>query len=96
MVRLIKSETDVCRNESYSLTTSLAQQIIVSVVEHHTFGSDKELGESSFVVEEHRAGDFWVDVGGGPSVRLRTTFQEKKPGTPEKRPSNSPFRRSKS
>jgi hypothetical protein len=68
----------------------------VSAVEHHTFGSDKELGEYSFAVEEHRTGDFWVEIGGGASVRLRATYQEKKSGTPDgKRSSNSPFRRNK-
>lgn len=73
----------------------MTQQIIVSVFEHHTFGSDKELGEGTFTVEEHRTGDFWLDLGGGASVRLKVTYQEKKPGTPEKKMSNSPFRRSK-
>jgi hypothetical protein len=48
-----------------------------------------------FTVEEHRTGDFWLDLRGGASVRLKVTYQEKKPGTPEKKMSNSPFRRSK-
>jgi hypothetical protein len=67
----------------------------VSAVEHHTFGSDKELGEGSFVVEEHRTGDFWIEVGGGAKVRLKATYQEKKPGTPDKKALDSPFRRNK-
>ena len=83
------------RNESYSLTVPLSQQITISAVEHHTFGSDKEIGEATFAVEEHRAGDWWLDLAGGASVRLKVSYQEKKPGTPEKRASNSPFRRSK-
>lgn len=83
------------RNESYSLSASLTQQIIVSAVEHHTFGSDKEVGEGMFTVEDHRAGDFWLDLAGGAQVRLKVSYQEKKPGTPDKKSSNSPFRRSK-
>jgi hypothetical protein len=83
------------RNESYSLTVPVTQQIIVAAIDHHTFGSDKDLGEAAFTVEDHRTGDFWLDLAGGASVRLKVSYQEKKPGTPEKRISNSPFRRSK-
>jgi hypothetical protein len=67
----------------------------VSAVEHHTFGSDKELGEAMFSVDELKTGDFWLDLAGGASVRLKVTFQEKNPGTLEKKMSNSPFRRNK-
>lgn len=73
----------------------MTQQIIVSAVEHHTFGSDKEIGEGIFTVEEHRTGDWWLSLSGGTSVRLKATYQEKTLGTPEKKMSNSPFRRSR-
>lgn len=92
----IPNFADVRRNESYSLTVPSTQHIIVAAVDHHTFGSDKELGEATFTVEDRRAADFWLDLEGGASVRLKVNFQEKTPGTPEKRMSNSPFRRNKS
>ena len=66
----------------------------MSAIDHHTFGADKDIGEATFIVDEHRSGDFWLDIGGGATVRLKTNYQEKKPGTPDKKSSNSPFRRS--
>jgi hypothetical protein len=83
------------RNESYSLTVPVTQQIFVSAVDHHRIGSDKEIGEANFAVEDHRADEFWLAIGDGASVRLKVNYQEKSAGTPDKKPSNSPFRRSK-
>jgi hypothetical protein len=83
------------RNESYSLSIPATQQIYVSAVDHHTFGSDKELGEAKFNVEDHRADEFWLPIGEGASVRLKVNYQEKQPGTPDKKMSSSPFRRSR-
>jgi hypothetical protein len=74
----------------------LSQQISITAVDHHTFGSDKDLGEGQFVIDDHRAGEFWVELGNGARVKLRTLYQEKdkNPATPDKK-INSPFRRSK-
>jgi len=69
---------------------------LITAIEHHTFGSDKELGEGQFVIEEHRTGEFWVELGNEASVKIRTLYQEKdkRPATPDKKIS-SPFRRNK-
>ena len=70
----------------------------VTAVDYHKFGSDKDIGEGSFMIEDHRSSEFWVDLGNGASLKLRTNYQEKdrQPETPDKKISHSPFRRIKS
>jgi len=78
------------------LTASVSQQILVTAVEHHKFGSDKDIGEGAFVIEDHRTSEFWLELSNGASIKLRTLYQEKDkgPATPDRK-INSPFRRSK-
>lgn len=67
--------SDPTWNESHKFECSAEQQVSVLVKDHSTFGRSEELGESIFRMDDHRAGDAWIDFGNNRQLKIRTTFK---------------------
>ena len=61
-------------SESCKTTCAADTQFQVSVVDHHTFGSSKDLGEGTFFVSDQGSGAEQSVTAGAGKVMLRTSF----------------------
>ena len=68
-------------------------QFRVEVKDHHTFGSDDDLGEALYFVDESGAGEKEIKVGSG-TVVLKSTFEPAQQETPRPGTSGGGIRRS--
>ncbi|KAI1093498.1 tricalbin [Rostrohypoxylon terebratum] len=84
---------DVVRfDETFKHTCTADTQFRIEVKGHHTFGSDDDLGEALYFVDESGGGEKEIKVGGG-TVVLKSTFGENN-DSPSPRSGNNALRRS--
>lgn len=62
-------------DETFKHTCTADTQFRVEVKGHHTFGSDDDLGEKLYFVDESASGEKELAVGSG-TVTLKSTFSE--------------------
>ncbi|KAI5867087.1 tricalbin [Durotheca rogersii] len=62
-------------DESFKLTCTADTQFRIEVKDHHTFGSDDDLGETLYFVDETGGGEKEIKVGAG-TVVLKSSFVE--------------------
>ncbi|OTB02287.1 hypothetical protein M426DRAFT_24771 [Hypoxylon sp. CI-4A] len=85
---------DVVRfDETFKHTCTADTQFRVEVKNHHTFGSDDDLGEALYFIDESGSGEKEIKVGTG-TVVLKSTFVDNNTESPSPRSGNSGIRRS--
>ncbi|KAI0022961.1 tricalbin [Xylariomycetidae sp. FL0641] len=79
--------------ETFTHTCTADTQFRIEVKDHHTFGSDDDLGEALYFVDEAGTGEKEIKVGNG-TVVLKSTFVEHTAESPRPPTSASGVRRS--
>ncbi|KAJ3560958.1 hypothetical protein NPX13_g9123 [Xylaria arbuscula] len=80
-------------DETFKYKCTPDTQFRVEVKDHHTFGSDDDLGEALYFVDETGAGEKEIKVGSG-TVILKSTFEAAQQETPRPGTSGGGIRRS--
>ncbi|KAI0483349.1 C2 domain-containing protein [Xylariaceae sp. FL0804] len=75
-------------DETFKHNCAADTQFRIEAKGHHTFGSDDDLGEALYFVDESGTGEKEVSVGGG-TVTLKSTFAETSRGAESPRPTTS-------
>ncbi|KAI1338633.1 C2 domain-containing protein [Xylariaceae sp. FL0016] len=80
-------------DETFKHSCSADTQFRIEVKGHHTFGSDDDLGEALYFVDESGSGEKEVQVGSG-TVTLKSTFAENTSESPRPTTSGGGIRKS--